>query len=84
MKKVPKKLLDIFLHKCRIYWLNGESIYTETLLAAKDLQIETEVQWFAWKDLINSLLYPQGLAREFTNEQIYEVLKIFGWEVVDE
>ena len=84
MRKVPKKLLDRFLHKCRRYWLEGESIYAETYLAAKDLQIETEVQWLAWKDFINSLLYSQGIAREFTNEQIYEILKILGWEVVDE
>lgn len=83
MKKIPKKLFDEFLQETRKYWLD-EANYETTLLLAKELQIKTNVQWIAWKDFINSFLYPQGIARAVTNEQIYEVLKILGWEVVDE
>lgn len=84
MKKVPKKLFDEFLHKCRKYWLENEDIYSETYLLAKELEGLTGVQWLAWKDLTNAFLYPSGLDRAVTNEQIYEILKIVGWEVVDE
>ena len=84
MKKVPKKLFDDFLQESRKNWLEDEENYDATASLARELESATRCFWLSWKDFINSFLYPQGIARAVTNEQIYEVLKIFGWEVVDE
>lgn len=83
MKKVPKKLLDEFLQESRIHWFEEENYEVATSLA-RQLQKATNTHWLGWKDFVNSLLYPSGLSRAVTNEQIYEILKILGWEVVDE
>ena len=40
---------------------------------------------FEWLgDIIGGILANNGINKDATNEQIYEVLKILGWEVVDE
>lgn len=83
MKKLPKKLLDEFLKESRVHWFKKENYEVATSLA-RQLQEATKVNWLGWKDFVNSLIYPNGLARAVTNDQIYEVLKILGWEIVNE
>lgn len=88
MKKVSKKMFDLAIENCRKYWelpLNDcVKFGDEWQIICMDIGNETNSSWSAWKDLLSSVLSSSGLKPFATNEQIYEILKILGWEVFDE
>ena len=88
MKKVSKKLLNLAIENCRKYWETPledcEEYLDEWQKASIEIGKKTNTSWCSWKELLGSLLSTFGLNNTLTNEQIYEILKFIGWEVVDE
>lgn len=88
MKKVSKKLLDLAIENCRKYWElpwnDCVEFGDEWQKVCIEIGEKTNSGWCAWKDFLGSLLSTSGLNNTLTNDQIYEILKFLGWEVVDE
>ena len=88
MRKVPKTILNKCIDNCRNFWKTpypdcqkyGDAWHTYS----EALKDTTNLSAFSWQDIIGGILANDGINKDATNEQIYEVLKILGWEVVDE
>lgn len=85
MKKIPKKTLDSLLTMTRKYWETGEHDYITCCIAlCESLQKATSVDWIAFHNLTGSILQGFGFKPRATNATIYDVLKVLGYEVVDD
>ena len=83
--KIKKKLLDCLIYLNRLYWKDGETDLLPGIFAvAMEIEEESHVDWLSIKELIASIIRPGGFAEGASNEKIYEVLKVLGWEVTDE
>lgn len=88
MRKVPKIILNKCIENCRNFWKTpypdcqkyGDVWHTYSEVLAEI----TNLSAFSWGNIIGGILANNGINKDATNEQIYEVLKILGWEVVDE
>ena len=88
MNKVPKTILNKCIENCRNFWKTPHpdcQKYLDALTTYSEVLAEiTNLSAFSWQDIIGGILANDGINKDATNEQIYEVLKILGWEVVDE
>lgn len=85
MKQIPKKLLDGLIYLKRMYWKDGEVELLPGIMAlTKELGKDSNLEWLAIGDFLSGILMNNGLLPNADNETIYEALKLFGWEVVDE
>lgn len=88
MRKVPKTILNKCIENCRNFWKTphpDSQKYLDLLCTYSEVLAEaTNLSAFSWQDIIDGILANDGINNEATNDQIYEVLKILGWEVVDE
>ena len=83
MKKINKRILDECIEMTRLYWGNKEidaEILTDRIKTAK----KAEIDWCALINLLDSILSKGGFNPEASNLEIYLVLRLLGWEVVDE
>ena len=93
MKKIPKKTLDylIFMLK-EIYKKDekGELISPELSGACKITAWKLErstnfiIGYSAFESFLDGILRKDGIKTDATNEEIYEIFKLLGVEVVDE
>lgn len=85
MKKIPKKLMDSLIHVHRLYWKDGDR---ELITAMHSLCFEIQrwcgLDWLSVHNFVSSIVQQCGLSPNADNETIYEALKLFGWEIVDE
>lgn len=86
--KIPKYYLEQIIDATRdrfAYADYDEECYETICTEGAFLEGYTGVSFAFWRDFFESILhFNEGINPEVTNEQIYEVLKILGWEVVDE
>ena len=85
MKKLPKKPFEEFVEISRKFWETGDMkfAYERNQLAIR-LERATGVFWLALVDLIDALLMKNGLNPDAELDEIYCVLRVSGWEVVDD
>lgn len=81
-KVIPKKLLDTCINADREYWSYDHNHY-DTISLFKELDAATGIDWYAMQCLMTALLTYRGLKRNATNEDIYAILRLLGWEVSD-
>lgn len=83
MKKINKRILDWCIELTRLYW--GEEDVSNDIL---DDRIKTakkaESGWWSLLNLLDGILGSSGFNHEASNLEIYLVLRLLGWEVVDE
>lgn len=85
MKKIPKKLFDDFVDISRKWWKGElESRCRELEEIAEALQKATGIDECFIVKFIDSLIAPDGFNPDAENDEIYSVLRICGWEVVDD
>ena len=88
MNKVPKRTLNPCIEICRSFWQTPYpdcKKYLDSLrIYSDDLDEATKTSAISWEDFLGGILANNGINKDASNEQIYEVLKILGWEVVDE
>lgn len=85
MKQIPKKALDSLMTMTRKYWETGDRDYLISGHALCDmLEKKTGVSWTAFAYLVDGILQHGGFKTRATNATIYEVLKVLGYEVVDD
>lgn len=84
MKKMIKGLLDELIFAERKYWETEDLEYCHEALALSQKLLPDGIEWISIKDFVTSIVMNRGLCKEASNEKIYKVLNLLGWEVVDE
>lgn len=84
MKRMPKTLFDSYIDISRCYWeAGGEKTLAEKLAMANEIARNTPVDFLAVSDLVDSIIRRSGFYPDATNEMLYDVLAVMGWEVAD-
>ena len=85
MKRISKKLLDTLIYLERLYWKDGEVVLLPGVHAvAMEIECDCGLDWLSIKELVGSIVRHHGFLEDASNEKIYEVLNVLGWEVSDE
>lgn len=85
MKKISKKMFDSVLRMTRKYWKTGDKdIVIAKIAVSEDLKRETGIDWLAFSDLADCILMPHGFKPSASNDTIYAVLNVLGYEVMDD
>lgn len=87
-KKIPKMQLDQCIEATKNYF-DPNVPFSHGLLDAKidvclRLEESVRVGMIVFGDFLGSILTPSGLRPDATNEDIYKVLEVLGWQVTDE
>ena len=83
MKKINKRILDWCIELTRLYW--GENDVDSEILSDRIAKAkESEVDWYPLCNLLDGILASSGFNHDASNWDIYLVLRLLGWEVVDE
>lgn len=85
MKKINKRILDKCIELTRTYYTED---YDETNVKYVQMRLEeakkAEVDWYALVRLLDGILFCGGFKPDASNWDVYLVLRLLGWEVVDE
>lgn len=88
MKKIPKKLLDKLICNNRKIWKNpggsNDELHQMNCYLAKDIESVCGLDWLAVSDFVFSIIMRRGFRPNATNAEIYAVITLLGWEVVDD
>lgn len=82
MKTVPKKALDAAIDAERKYY-RSEVPLADLTASEKALAAATQQTYIVWSELLSAILGYKGLKKDATNEDIYAVLRVLGWEVLE-
>jgi hypothetical protein len=83
MKEVQKVLIDRLIEMSKKTFEDTEE-YKNAEQAARDLQEQTGVHWIAWLDLCTAVFGSLGFDKNAKNETVYELVKVLGFDVVEE
>lgn len=85
MKKIPKKLLDDCIEACRAFWGSGNKCLLFPMHEkAETLGKAIGLDGFVVSDFISCIAKGWGFCPDAENEKIYSVLRVLGWEVVND
>lgn len=85
MKHIPKNKFDKVVSLSREYFAEGDtSLLKERINIAMEIRRETEIDWLAIIDFVDSIIRDTGILPRANNEMLYILLRVLGWEVVDE
>lgn len=84
MKQIPKKQFDELVRLSRQFW---EGIDTTLLKDRIDVAMEireaTGIDWMAIVDFIDCIIRSTGILPGASDEMLYNLLRVLGWEVAD-
>ena len=87
-KKIPKAKLDRCIELSRrcfdVMSPFDRELLNEKIEACNELDRAVDVRYIVFSDLLSSVLTYHGLKTDATNEDIYKVLEVLGWQVVDD
>lgn len=79
---INKAKLDVLIALVREYWTNTDvetcKRRAERIIEFEETEMSKEIQL---RDFIKSIIAAFGVKPDATNEDIYKVLEILGWEV---
>lgn len=83
-KQLNKKVLDKLLRYTRSFWNHTakdiDAILEARMEAAKQL---VGGSWIAIIDLLDAIFEVRGFHKNTSNESVYDVLRMLGWDVVE-
>lgn len=83
-KVIPRALLDEALDMNRSYRNSGEPGVEEVFECFYRIQSKVGISWSSLWNLCAAISAPiLGLKPDVTNEEIYAILRLLGWEVSD-
>lgn len=83
--KISKKNLDEVISVTREYWKTGDTLLLDKRHSKADkLAKSVGIWWDAVLYILDGVLIHHGFKPDATNEEIYAVLGVLGWEVTDE
>lgn len=83
-KKIPKAKLDEAIKQARYYFdvnVPQDKKDVGAMFNAATAAYPKGFYAYVLSDLLSSILTHSGLKRDATNEDIYKVLEVLGWEV---
>lgn len=84
-KKIPKAKLDHCIELNRRYFdvmsPFDDDLLNEKIDVCNELEREVKVGVVILSNLLSSIMAYSGLKNDATNEDIYKVLEVLGWEV---
>lgn len=82
-KVIPKALLDKAIELDREYWTGASApLASERIIdVCTEIDCVSGVNWYSFRDFLAAILPFRGLKHDATNEEIYAVLRLLGWEV---
>lgn len=84
MKQIPKKEFDEVLRLSRDFWESGDPLLVKDRIAiAQYITNKTGIDWMAICDFIDCLIRRYGFLPGASNEMLYILLRVLGWEVAD-
>jgi hypothetical protein len=84
MKKINKKKLDSLIKMEQLYWRGNNDIMPGIIALSGEIEKESKIGTFAPEQFISAIVKPNGFNPDASNELIYTVLQLLGWEVVSE
>lgn len=84
MKKIPKHLIDKLIEAAWGYWYYDSASCGDIRLASIALEQATGVWVYSWWNMIGDIITRNGFMPEATDEDIYNVLRAMGFEIIDE
>lgn len=84
MKKINKKKLDSLIKMEQLYWRGNSDIMPGIIALSGEIEKESKIGMFAPEQFIGAIVKPNGFNPDASNELIYTVLQLLGWEVVSE
>jgi hypothetical protein len=87
MKKIPKKQFDEVIRLTREFWEDADDsnvLLQERIKIAMNIKDVSGVDWFAIINFVDSLFQRTGFLPDASNEMIYILLRVLGWEVVED
>ena len=84
-KVIPKALLDKAIDLERDHWGScGDPLITERIInVCMEVEAIARINWFSLNNLLDGIFPVMGLKHDATNEDIYAILRLLGWEVSD-
>jgi hypothetical protein len=86
-KTMSKRLLDEAIKQTRYYFdvtIPHERKDVQEFIGATEAAYQKPNSGYILADLLSSILTLSGLNRDATNEDIYKVLEVLGWQVTDD
>lgn len=85
MKTVKRREVDRLIRYAKRWWspLGNADDQHALSLQTDVMSAETKTDGYAWRILISSMVMRNGLCEDVSYEQVYKILNILGWEVVD-
>lgn len=84
-KTIPKKWLDRAIAETKEYYSNPTDCLALDRLcaAAREIETTTGIAWYSLSDFLSGILCSVGCGPSASNEDIYVILRLLGWEVSD-
>ena len=84
-KTIPKVWLDKAIAGVKEYWSNPKDIQALDRISEATHEIEhaPAIVYFAVDNLLTGILCITGCKPDASNEDIYAILRLLGWEVSD-
>lgn len=84
MKQIPMKQFDKVVRLSREYWDEGSivTLQERTKVAMKIREV-TGIDWLAIIDFVDAIIRRTGILPDASDEMIYILLRVLGWEVAD-
>lgn len=82
-KVIPKTLLDRVIDLNREYWSGSSDPLANERIIDLCTRIDSlsGINWFSLHNFLSAVFPQRGLKHDATNEDIYAVLRLLGWEV---
>ena len=85
MKKIPKKQFDELVRLSRKFWEDIDTtLLKDRIDVAMEIREATGIDWVATIDFIDCIIRSTGILPGASDEMIYNLLRVLGWEVADE
>ena len=84
-KVIPKALLDKAVDLTRDYWrgISHPRSLDDIASVTEEMDSITGINWYSLQNFLSSVFPDRGLKNDATNEDIYAILRLLGWEVSD-
>lgn len=91
MRRLPKKELDGMIEAKRAYWAKDmqsveehEPLLDAMVESRRAMDVKVPNVGYTLQQFLSGILGGWGLAQGATNEEIYTILKLLGWEIIEE
>ena len=81
-KQIPKDLLDRAIAETKEYYRSADlQILNKLSDTTHEIEYATGIAWFALENLLGGILCSIGCKPDATNEDVYAILRLLGWEM---